>query len=248
MRIQFFIFLFTFNAFLIAQQVQDTASITTTSTQLAAQQIQNKQVRDTSSVRCLPFQAGDALEISIYPDSTTFPSGLYPIDGEGYADLPSLGYIKVTKMTAKQLEDTLKSTFAEFMRYPLLKVRPLYRLIFSGGFQRPGLYWVDPHWTFSQTLQLAGTTSRPDGIKLLQWERNRLPISKDLIPMIQSGNSLYQLGLKSGDQITVTALPDRTGWEVFRMEVLPVLTVSLSTIVTAATVYQTYRLMRYGHE
>lgn len=211
-----------------------------------AQKNTNNTPSINTAVRCLPFQPGDALLVTIYPDSATFPAGLYPIDGEGYADLPKLGYVKVTNITAEQLEDTLKNTFAEFMRYPLIKVRPLFRLIFIGGFQRPGLYWVDPHWTFSQTLQLAGNTVRPDGVKKMIWERNRVPISRDLIPMIQSGSSLYQLGLKSGDQITVSARPPRSGWDVFRTDVLPVITVSLSTVVTAATVYQTYRLMKYG--
>lgn len=192
----------------------------------------------------LPFVAGDALKVTVYPDTNTFPSGMYIIDGNGYADLPVLGYIKVTDMSSKQLEDTLKKTFVEILRYPHLTVRPLQKVTLLGGFQRPGLYWIDPHATLWQTIQLGGATTRSDGLKKLKWERSRSLINADLVRHFQSGESLYQIGLKSGDQLVALARPERTGWDAFRSEVLPMITFTLSTILTGATVYQTYYIVR----
>jgi protein involved in polysaccharide export with SLBB domain len=191
-----------------------------------------------------PFIAGDALKITTYPDTNTFPSGMYSIDGKGYADLPILGFVKVIDFTATQLEDTLKKAFVEQLRYPHLKVRPLLKVTLLGGFQRPGLYWIDPHASLWQTIQLGGVPTRSDGLKKLKWERSRTIVSADLVPQFQSGQSLYQMGLRSGDQLVALARPERTSWEAFRSEVLPLITFTLSTILTGATVYQTYYLVQ----
>ena len=203
---------------------------------------------DTTTVRPLPFLAGDAVKITVFPDTTSFPSGLYTIDGEGYADIPVLGYLKITSMTSTQLEDTLKRAFAEILRYPNVRARPLLKITLLGGFQRPGLYWIDPHATLWQTIQLGGSTIRSDGIKKIKWEREQSHVSTNLVPYFESRNSLYQIGLKSGDRLIVTPRAERTGWEVFRTDVLPMVTISLSTFLTAATVYQTYYLLRYGND
>jgi protein involved in polysaccharide export with SLBB domain len=203
---------------------------------------------DATSVRPLPFKAGDALKITVLPDTTSFPSGLYPIDGEGYADLPVLGYMKVSQMTSNQLEDTLKKTFVEILRYPNVTVRPLYKITLLGGFQRPGLYWIDPHATLWQTVQLGGATLRSDGFKLLKWERNRIPVSNNLVPYLESSKSLYQIGIKSGDQIIASVRAERTSWEAFRVEVLPMVTFALTSILTTASIYQTYHLLRDERE
>lgn len=201
---------------------------------------------DIVNPRPLPFLAGDAIQITVYPDTTSFPSGIYPVDGDGYIDLPVIGYLKVTNMSSDNLYDTLKTTFAELLRYPYIKIRPLTRITFMGGFRRPGDYWIDPHYSLWQAMQMAGSTIRSDGLVKLRWQRDKEAVSKDLVTDFQSGKSLYQLGFRSGDQIYVTSKPERNRWEVFRTEILPVLTITMTTLLTAASIYQTYRLMRYG--
>jgi protein involved in polysaccharide export with SLBB domain len=201
---------------------------------------------EPQSTHPLPFLAGDALQITVFPDSTSIPSGIYPIDGNGYIDLPVIGYLKVTGMSTTVLADTLRATFAEFLRYPFIKIRPLTRITFMGGFRRPGDYWIDPHSSLWQAVQMAGNTTRSDGLKKMKWERDKKFVSENLLPFFQSGQSLYQIGFRSGDQMFVTHRGERTGWEVFRVEVLPMLTFTMSTALTAASVYQTYRLFKNG--
>ena len=191
----------------------------------------------TSGVRPLPFKPGDALEIITYPDTGSFPSGFYPIDGEGYVDFPILGYIKVTNMSSEALAKLLAEKYIDFMRYPYMRIRPVIRIALNGGFYRPGLYWVDPHATLWEAIKMAGGPQRPDGFSKLKWERNNTVYKKNLAPVIQEGKSLYQIGFLTGDQLTVIQQPQRTGWEVFKSEVLPMLTFSISTAVSVFSVY-----------
>lgn len=205
--------------------------------------VKSTPVLAAGSTRPLPFKAGDALEVTAYPDSQGFPAGLYTIDGEGYVDLPIIGYLNVTGMTAHELEKLLANKYIDYMRYPLLKIRPRIRVTFNGGFFRPGLYWVDPHATLWDALHVAGGTQRMDGVKKLRWERSGKVVSNTLAVTLQEGKSLYQIGFKTGDQITVLQQPYRTRWDVFRGDVIPLVTTSLSLIISAFTLY--YTAQRY---
>lgn len=196
----------------------------------------------TSGVRPLSFKPGDALEITTYPDTGAFPSGFYPIDGEGFVDFPILGYIKVVNMSSEELAKLLADKYVDFMRYPHMRIRPVIRIALNGGFYRPGLYWIDPHASLWEAIQEAGGTLRSDGFKKLKWERNKALVNKDLVSLLQDGKSLYQIGFQSGDQVTILQRPQQTGWEVFRTDVLPILSILLSTTVSALSVYSTMQI------
>jgi protein involved in polysaccharide export with SLBB domain len=203
-----------------------------------------------NAARPLPFKAGDALGIITYPDSATFPAGIYPIDGEGYVDFPLLGYVKVTTLTADSLGTLLSKRYVEFMRYPHMRIRPLVRIAFNGGFHQPGLFWVDPHASLWEALREAGGTQRWDGFGKIKWERNNLVLQENVVPVLEEGKSLYQIGFKTGDQLTVIQRPARTGWEIFRMDVLPLITTTVTVTASLFTIYNTFRLYeeRYGPE
>jgi len=194
------------------------------------------------AVRPLPFRPGDALQVVTYPDTTAFPSGFYPIDGEGYCDFPIIGYMKVTEKSADDLAKTLSEKYVDFMRFPHIKIRPMIRVALNGGFYRPGLYWINPHATLWEAVQTAGGTQRRDGFEKVKWERDRTVVTEDLVPLLEQGKSLYQLGFKTGDQITVLRQPDKSGWEVFTTDVLPVVTFAITTAVSVLTVYNSIRM------
>lgn len=190
------------------------------------------------------FTYGDAIEIKVYPDTTTFPNGIYTIDGLGYAYLPILGYKKITDKTVGKLESLLKESYINYLPQPNIQVRPLVRVSLQGGFSRPGLYWIDPRKSMWSVVQHAGGTLREDGLEKMKWRRNRVTIARDLIPFIESGESLYSIGFKSGDQITVTQRPKQRFWDVFRTDVLPILSLTLSaaaTISMTILAYDRYR-------
>ncbi|HEX2958472.1 MAG TPA: polysaccharide biosynthesis/export family protein [Chitinispirillaceae bacterium] len=199
---------------------------------------------DSSGVRPCPFIPGDAIKVSVFPDTAMFPSGTYQIDGEGYVDFPIIGYIKITSMSILELTELLKKTYMPFIRFPYVVVRPLMRISLFGGFARPGLYYVDPHATLWDAVRLGGTTVRRDGLKRMVWERDNTTIQKNIIPHFQSQQSLYQIGFRSGDRLSVTNRPEMTSWESFRTNVLPALSVVMSVTMSAASIYQTYFVLK----
>lgn len=190
------------------------------------------------------FYSGDAIGVSMYPDTAGFANRVYPIDDQGYVNFPILGQVQVTNMTKKQVEEMLKSAYIQFTPYPNIQVRPMMRVILQGGFLRPGFYWVEPTNSMWNVLQLAGGTQFEESLKNLRWERNRMIISKDVIPYIESGKSLKNLGFRSGDQLYVTQQPKRSFIDVLTQQILPVITFSLTTVSTAATVYISYQTFK----
>ena len=109
---------------------------------------------------------------------------------------------------------------------------------------RPGLYWVNPNATLWEAVQLTGGTQRMDGCKKLKWERSGAIVKSDLTTVLEEGQSLYQIGFKTGDQVTVLQQPYRTKWEVFRGDVIPLITTSVSLVISAMIMYYTSQYRR----
>jgi protein involved in polysaccharide export with SLBB domain len=188
---------------------------------------------------------GDAVRIYAIPDTASFLNGFYPIDGEGKIYLPILGKMSITGMSEKALADTLKAFYINYLRYPNLQIRPLIRISLLGGFHKPGLFYVDPDCSMWDAVYLAGGTLFEDGLKRMEWERDRKPVSKDVIPFLQSGQSLRSLGFKSGDQLWTPSKEMQSWWERFGRETIFGELVPI--VSTAATLYITYLTFTYVH-
>jgi protein involved in polysaccharide export with SLBB domain len=188
------------------------------------------------------FNEGDAIKITIFPDSSLFLNGFYTIDKSGYVDLPILGLVPIKGKTRNEFIDFLKKEYSDYLRYPNINVSSYMRVSFFGGFYRPGLYWVENRNSLWDAMQLAGGVNREDGLKMIRWERDGKVISYNVIQDFQSGNSLQSMGFKSGDQLCVTFKPKEQFWDTFRQEVLPLFAFTLSSLTTAASLYQAYRI------
>ena len=86
-----------------------------------------------------------------------------------------------------------------------------------------------------QLIQRGGGTTLEDGLKKMQWERNKKTVQKNLIPYFESGNSLSQIGFQSGDQICVPR-PETEGFLDKLNQFIPLVTVA----ITSYTLYLTY--------
>ena len=193
-----------------------------------------------------PFHSGDALAISISPDSALFLTGQYPIDDDGCIDLPIVGRKPVTSMTQEELGNYIKNTFMQYLHFPSVRVQPLIRLELMGGFQRPGFYYFSPHTSFWEVFRMAGAPIREDGIEKLKINRAGAIIDFDPILSVQNTKSLRQMGILSGDQIRVTVQPLKTTWEGFKDDVLPVISLALSVAATTLTAYISYEAFSKG--
>jgi Periplasmic protein involved in polysaccharide export len=193
-----------------------------------------------------PFHCGDAVGISVVPDTAAFLSGQFPIDDDGCIDLPIVGRKPVTSMTQEELGNYIKNTFMQYLHFPSVRVQPLIRLELMGGFQRPGFYYFSPHTSFWEVFRIAGVPIREDGIEKLKLKRARTAIDFDPVLSVENTQSLRQMGLRSGDQIMVTARPLKTSWDYFKDDVLPILSLTLTVAATTATAYITYQTFNRG--
>lgn len=188
------------------------------------------------------FQPGDALKITVYPDTVAFPNGIYHIDSDGFVELPLVGLVRVTDFSIPQFEQLLNEKYVKFLPQPTLTIRPLVRISLLGGFQRPGLYWIDPRESIWAAVQMAGGTLREDGIRKIIWERDSGIVARNIQPFFQSGKSLSTLGFKSGDQLCVTPKPLLSSWDKFNTMVLPITNLIISTSYMIAMAYISFQV------
>jgi protein involved in polysaccharide export with SLBB domain len=181
---------------------------------------------------------GEAIRLSAYPDTGSFVNGFYTIDGDGRIYLPIIGKMTVSGMSEKAFLDTLKAQYINYLRYPNLQVRRLVRVSLLGGFQKPGLFYIDPDYSLWDAVYLTGGTIHEDGLKRMKWERNRQIVAEDIIPYYQSGQSLRSIGFQSGDQLWTPIEPKRNWYDIIVKDV--VLAQIFPIITTTATLYISY--------
>lgn len=186
----------------------------------------------------LPFKPGDGVRVSAFPDTLKIVNTVYPITERGYIDLPIYGKVKITDMTKVQLENFLKEKFKDYLRFPNLQVQPMIRVSVLGGVPTPGFYYFDPDQSLWELLNKTGGTIDENGLKDMKWERDRKAVQKNLIPYLQSGVSMKNIGIRSGDQIWVKT-PGKPGFIERLSTFFPIF-----TFVTGVfTFYYTYQIL-----
>jgi len=174
------------------------------------------------------FKPGDAVQIIVFPDTTSFLNNTFPIDDQGYVFLPLVGRTKISNKSKKEFLKFLTDNYSQYLKFPFIQVRPLIRISILGGVQKPGMYYVDPSLSLWETIKISGGPLKEDGLKEMRWERNKKVVKDDLIPYLQSGQSLRNIGFRSGDQIWVPS-PDRPTFWTRVGQVLPIVSFAIST-------------------
>jgi len=174
------------------------------------------------------FKPGDAVQIIVFPDTTSFLNNVFPIDDQGYVFLPLVGRTKISTKSEEEFLKFLTDNYSQYLKFPFIQVRPLIRISILGGVQNPGMFYVDPTMSLWEAIKISGGPLQEDGLKKMRWERNKKVVKNNLIPFLQSGLSLRKIGFISGDQIWVPS-PDRpTLWTKIG-QVLPLVSFAIST-------------------
>jgi hypothetical protein len=190
-----------------------------------------------------PFVPGDAIKVSTFPDSTSFLNRIFPITDRGFILLHIYVKVIVTDMSKTELENFLKEQFRDYLRFPYLEAKPLVRVSVLGGVPRSGFYYFDPDYSLWELIYLVGGATYEEGLKKMKWERNRKTVSGNLIPYLQKGISLKNMGFRSGDQIWVESAGKPTFIEKARNYF------SIVTFVAGIfTFYYSYRLFLEGRQ
>jgi protein involved in polysaccharide export with SLBB domain len=194
-----------------------------------------QQSRSSSSY----FTPGDGVMISVFPDTASFLNNIFPIDDRGYVELPIYGKIRLTDMTKVEFENFLKDKYRDYLRFPYVRVKTMIRVSVLGGVPTPGFYYYDPEYSLWELIHRAGGTTDEDGLKKMKWQRDRDDVNDNLIPYLQSGISLQNMGFRSGDQIWVRTPAKPSAFQQITRTVFPFITFALSMF----TFYYTYQIL-----
>lgn len=192
-----------------------------------------------------PFIAGDAVEISTYPDTTSFLNGIFAITDEGFIEFPIGDVINVTTMTKDQLSQHIRSNYQNYMRSPNLIIKPLMRIAIIGGFTTPGFYYATYDMSLWQLIQTAGGLNNEDAITEINWERNGERVIDDVIPYLENGVSLKNMGFKSGDMVWAPSPTAEDSWQYVATRILPFAAFATSLYLMWVS-YQTMVLLANG--
>jgi hypothetical protein len=184
------------------------------------------------------FTPGDAVSISTLPDTLSFLNGVFPIDDRGFVELPIYGKAKISHMTVQEFENFIRENFKDYLRFPDIKAKPMIRLSVLGGVPRPGFYYFDANRSLWEVLYEVGGTIDEDGLRQMRWERSGKTVEGNLIPQLQTGISLRDLGFRTGDQIWVRT-PSKPGFAEKARGYLSFVAAAASIV----TLYLTYQVI-----
>lgn len=173
----------------------------------------------------------DAVEIIVPMDDSSFLNGIYPIDDNGYAFIPMMGPVLMKDQTTDSLTRLIRSSLEQYMPYPEFQIRPLIRASLQGGFREPGFFYIEPEYSMWDLIAKAGGTTSENGLKKTEWKRDNQVISDNIIPYIESGESLTSIGFRSGDQL-YTPIDTRGLGQIFVGTVLPILAFGISVALS----------------
>jgi protein involved in polysaccharide export with SLBB domain len=170
--------------------------------------------RRTAAARLRP---GDQIALNFLRDREL--SGTITVNERGEAAFPKLGMFAVSQMSIAQLQDTLRSRYAEYLRAPEFEISVLRRVAVNGEVKAPNVYLVDHATTLRDVIARAGGLTEYGSrgkVSVIRGEERLSAKNWDT-----ESSSVFTL--QSGDQVVV----GRKNWFMIN---------ALSTVSTAVLV------------
>ncbi len=178
------------------------------------------------------FLAGDAIRIAIPADTGSVLKGVYPIDGQGLADLPIAGKVVVAGKSRQNIEQYLEQLWAPLLKDAHVQATPVIRVAIMGNVKFPGYYYPSPDAVVFDVVNMAGGPNLPWKIEDTQHIRGRDVVNGRLIDYISRSMTLREAGIVSGDEILLP-VPERISMK----EAIPLVGTALAIVLNALTIY-----------
>ena len=178
------------------------------------------------SVKAQYLNPGDGVRISFFNISDKV-SGDYYIQQDGHLQLPYLGLIPTQNRPYTAIKAEIVEKYDSLYLNPELTIQPLYKINILGEVRTPGYYYVTDVEKLTGIFALAGGTTGDadlDGIYIIRDDKE---IELNAQRLIESGSTMGDIGLQSGDRIFVP----RTWWANAQS-----VTIILSVITVLTTV------------
>lgn len=147
------------------------------------------------------MRPGDVLRIEVWGRQEL--TGRFQVDELGNVNYPMLGAISTVGINVAELRDTLRTGLESLFADPFVTIIPLFRLAVLGKVRDPGLYTVDPTLTVLDVVALAGGPSADGNLNGTRLLRGGEEIRVNLRRQSLRGQTLQEMGVRSGDQIIV---------------------------------------------
>jgi protein involved in polysaccharide export with SLBB domain len=180
----------------------------------------------TPSVRAQYLNPGDGVRITFFNISDKI-SGDYYIQQDRQIQLPYIGLISTGNKPYPEIKAEIVSKYDSLYRKPELTVQPLYKINILGEVRTPGYYYVTDVEKLTGIFALAGGITSDANLDDVYIIRGDKEIALDAQELIESGSTMGDIGLQSGDRIYVP----RSWWASARG-----LTIILSLVSVLVTV------------
>jgi len=168
---------------------------------IAAPQTQPREIR---------LMPADAIHVYIYDSLFPTEKGRFislfhdrdfVLDGNGNITLGPLGKVPVAGLKAEEISEVLQEKLKPFAKEPMIMVVPMIRLFLRGGFTEAGLHRFDPDMSFWEMVKEVGGLNSLSSFEDMYVMRDGQVIYRNFEQAFRKGQSLYELGLQSGDEI-----------------------------------------------
>ncbi len=144
---------------------------------------------------------GDMIRLVVAREKELTVDGL--VDARGEITLPRLGTLRVTSISARDLEDSVRTLYSAFLRHPDVTVRVQRRIVISGEIMKAGEYYLDASQSLPDLIALAGGFGKDARTSSVEIVRDGVRLNADS----RTYGSVAELDLRSGDHVYVATKP-----------------------------------------
>ena len=185
----------------------------------------------------IEVRAGDRIYLSVDGEKALTDS--FTVVAGPQVELPSpIGTVSLVGVQMVNLESHLKQAISRYIKNAIVRVRfkQRVRLLVRGEIVKPGFLEMPSEALLSEVITQAGGPTSAARLQKMQLERSTKTIIKgdSLRKALERGLTLAQLGIESGDQLTIPGQPGF--WKGAQ--------VSLSVLGSLAGLYYLVRLVQ----
>ena len=175
--------------------------------------------------------------VILYVDGEPTLSDTFSVDGARQLTLPGIGPVSLDGVLRSELDDRMRQEIARIVRQPVVRTRALVRIGVVGAVRQPGFHWVPADGQVADPITAAGgytpNANQPD--QRIERFGEAILAGEALDRALQTGQTLDQAGLQSGDQFVIPEKGAGSTYEIIRTIAL-LLTIPI-TIYTLTQIF-----------
>lgn len=145
---------------------------------------------------------GDGVRVTFFNISDAI-SGDYFVQQDGQMQLPYIGLILAKDRDFQSIRTEIITKYDSLYRNPELTVQPLYKINVLGEVRNPGLYYVTGVEKLTDLIAMAGGETSDTNLNGLYIIRENEEIQINARSIIEKGDKVSDIGLRSGDRVFV---------------------------------------------